>query len=151
MALQQLNAGAVSSSAQIPFYDPANGGDRRVSLAAMAEALRPLLAPLTNIATVYAAPNASGFTVTIAPPVQGQSLFLALTPAAGYAAGTIALPAKALLVDGQEVTVATSQAVTALTVNASGVPVYGAPTTLAAGGFFRLRYEGALGVWFRVG
>jgi hypothetical protein len=45
----------------------------------------------------------------------------------------------------------TTQAVTALTVAGNGATVNGAPTTLAANGFFRIRFDAVLDVWYRVG
>jgi len=44
-----------------------------------------------------------------------------------------------------------TQAVTTLTINGNGATVTGAPTTLAANAFFRLRFEAVAGVWYRVG
>jgi len=101
--------------------------------------------------TQYAAPAATGFTVLVAPPDSGDSMFLLLTPNAGYAAGTITLPAAATCVDGQELLVTTTQLVTALTVGGNGSTVNGAPTTLAANAFFRLRFDGVFKAWYRVG
>lgn len=100
-----------------------------------------------GLITQYAAPNATGFTVTIAPPTDGSSMFLLLTPTGAFAAGTITLPTNAK--DGQEVLVTCTQAVTALTVN--GGTVNGAPTALTANGFFRLRYDGVFKNWYRIG
>jgi hypothetical protein len=79
-------------------------------------------------------------------------MFLLLTPTGGFAAGTITLPAQATCVDGQEVLVTTTQLVTALTVGGNGATaVNGAPTTLAANAFFRMRYDGPAKSWYRVG
>ena len=64
------------------------------------------------------------------------------------AAQTVTLPS-AGLINGQMLTVATRSAITALTVN--GGTVYGAPTTLAAGGFFSLIYSSTAAAWFRKG
>jgi hypothetical protein len=55
------------------------------------------------------------------------------------------------VLDKQEILVNTTQAITALTINANGATIVGAPTTLAAGGFFRLRFDGVLDTWYRVG
>lgn len=99
--------------------------------------------------TQYATPAATGFSVEIAST--GQSTHLILTPVAGYAAGTIVLPAVAGLVDKQEILVNCTQAVTTLTVNGNGRTVVGAPTTLAANAFFRLKYDSFTQNWYRVG
>lgn len=150
-SIQRLPTSTPTSAAQIPFNDPGNGRDARASLADFAEALQALLSPPAGFITQYAAPNTTGFNVAIAPPTDGASVYLLLTPAAAYAAGTITLPAQALCIDGQELLVSCTQAVTTLTVAGGGSTVNGAPTTLAANGFFRLRFDGVFKAWYRVG
>jgi len=151
MSIQRLNQGTPSSASQLPFYDPQNGQDRRASLADIAEVIQDeLVLPSVQFKQRFA-PNATGFNVTVTPLQQGQSGWLLLTPDAGYAAGTVNLPAIATLVDDQEVLVTTTQAVTTLTVGNGGAIVNSAPTTLAAGGFFRLRFDLINGSWYRVG
>lgn len=145
-----LTQGAISAGSSIPFYDPSNGADRRTSVTDLAALLQTLLTASAPLAQ-YSAPNATGFSVTVAPAVAGQSVWLLLTPAAGYAAGTVVLPASATAVDGQEVSVTCTQAVTTLTVSGNGATVNGAPTTLAANAFFKLRFDGVFGAWYRVG
>lgn len=105
-----------------------------------------------EIETQYSAPAASGFSVTIAPSVDGNNVWLLLTPVAGYAAGTVVLPALATLADGQEVIVSTTQAITTLTVSLNGATAAnGAPTTMAANAYFRLKYDATLSSWYRIG
>lgn len=150
MPINQLNQGTLTTASQIAFYDTDNGADRRASIAALAEVIQEQLTDgNAEGVTQYSAPNATGFTVTITPPTNGASMWLLLTPAAGYAAGTIVLPATP--VDGQEVLVSCTQAVTTLTVNGNGKTVNGAPATLAANAFFRMRYDGVFSAWYRVG
>lgn len=151
MGIKDINQGTPTSASQIPFYDVPNGQDRRASVAQFATVLQPLLSPAGGLVTQYAAPNASGFSVTVSPPTDGASMFLLLTPAAGYAAGTIVLPAQSTCIDGQELLVSCTQAVTTLTVSGNGSTVNGAPTTLAANGFFRLRFDGVFKAWYRAG
>ncbi len=151
MAIDRLNQGTPTTASQIPFGDPTNGQDRRASLSAITEAIQATLSPLGGFITQYAAPNASGFNVAIAPPTNGASMWLVLTPTAGFAAGTITLPLQSLCTDGQEVLVSCTQVVTALTVAGNGATVNGAPTTLAANAFFRLRFEGVAQAWYRTG
>jgi len=146
VTIRQFSQGTPTSASQVPFYDPENGCDRRASLAEFATALSSLLAGAGGgFVTQYAAPNASGFSVTVVPPAEGASVFLLLSPGGAYAAGTIVLPSAT---DGQEVLVHSRQAVTTLTVSGTAS---GAPTTIAAGGFFRMRFDGVLGLWCRVG
>lgn len=152
MALQALSQGTPTAASQLPFYDPQNGADRRASLAQLAEVLQELLASSGQMVSQYAAPSATGFGVQVAPFTEGGSVFLLLTPAAAYAAGTVTLPAVASCTHGQEVLVHSTQAVTALTVAGNGASVVsGAPTTLAAGGSFRLRFDAVLQGWYRAG
>jgi hypothetical protein len=80
-------------------------------------------------------------------------MWLALTPTGTIASLTVVLPIGS---DGQEVLVSTTQALTSLTVTgatvgASPQPVNGAPTTMAANAFFRLRFDGVSSSWYRVG
>jgi len=97
-----------------------------------------------TLSTRYAAPSATGFSVTAE-----SNTHLILTPLAGYAAGTIVLPATPT--DRDEFLCNSTQAVTTLTINGNGKTVTGGPTTLAANAFFRLKYDGVLSVWYRVG
>lgn len=150
-AINNLGTRLPSSAAQFPFYDASQGQDARCSLQDIAAALAPLLTASGGLITQYAAPNATGFGVTIAPPTDGTSMFLLLTPAAGYAAGTITLPPQANCIDGQELLVSCTQAVTTLTVAGNDSTVNGAPAALTANGFFRLRFDGVFKAWYRCG
>jgi hypothetical protein len=151
MAIERLNQGTLSAASQLPFYDASNGADARASVTALAALMATLLGTASLQLTQYAAPNATGFTVTIAPQTDGASVWLVLTPTTIFAAGTIVLPAVALCQHGQEVLVNSTHTVTALTVNSNGATINGAPTTLAANAFFRLKFDGVLKVWYRVG
>lgn len=151
MAIEKLTQGTISTAASIPFYDPANGADRRASVTELAALIQKQITTTGQFITRYSSPNASGFSVTIAPETDGQSVYLLLTPAAGYAAGTIVLPALASCVDGQEVLVSCTQSVTTLTVSGNGATVNGAPSSFAANGFARLRFDGVQHAWYRIG
>jgi hypothetical protein len=147
--LPQITDLAVSD--QLPLNSTDAGCDVRVALSVLADFIQSLLTVPTALLTQYAAPSATGFSVTVAPPEDGDSVWLLLTPAAGYATGTIVLPAQSTLADGQELLCNCTQAVTTLTVSGSGATVVGAPTTLAANAFFRLRYDGVTLKHYRVG
>lgn len=146
-AINQLSTGTITAADLLVFFSSSNGDTRKVSLSDLATALDPLLAVSDGMVTQYFSPNATGFSVGITD--DQQSRWLLITPLAGYAAGTVVLPATPT--DRQEVLVSTTQAVTALTVNGNGNPVNGAPATLAANGFFRLRYDGVNDSWYRAG
>ena len=142
---------ALAAGDQLPLYSAANGDARRASLTLLASYLQPLITSQDDMETQYSAPNATGFNITVAPTVAGGDVWLRITPTAGFAAGTVTLPLLASSVDKQEVLVSCNQAVTTLTVGGNGSTVEGAPTTLAANAFFRLRYEAVFHVWVRVG
>lgn len=149
MSINNLNAGTIATSDQIPFFSTSNGQDRKASvseLLALASA-----SASGDFIEQYSAPNATGFSVTITPPTTGDKVWLILTPAAGYAAGTIVYPPVAQCVNGQEILVNCTQSVTTLTTTGNGSTVYGAPTTLAANAFFRMRFNGVNQSWYRVG
>lgn len=145
-----LQQGAITAGSTLPFYDQNNGADRRVSVTEFCALLQTLLSASAPLAQ-YSAPAATGFSVTVAPAVSGQSTWLLLTPAAGYAAGTVVLPASSTAVDGQEISVTCTQSVGTLTTSGNGATVNGAPTSLSANGFFKLRFDGVFGAWYRVG
>lgn len=86
----------------------------------------------------------TGFSITIGANV-GK---LILQPAGTLASGTITMPAAPI--DGQEVAVASTAAVTALTMAANtGQTLLGGLTTIAANGFGKWTYSA--GTWFRTG
>lgn len=139
---------------QLPVYDQGNGDARKASLSLLLSWLQSSLTfPSTGVpeyATQRSAPSATGFNVAITDG--SDNIHLILTPAAGYAAGTITLPAKANCVDKQLVLVNCTQAVTTLTVDANGATaVTGEPSALAANDFFTLKYDAGTSTWYRVG
>lgn len=153
MAIQNLNQGTPSLSSSVPFYDDANGRDARCSVTELAALILSGLSSV-GFATQYSSPNVSGYAVTVSPPTSGTPVWLLLTPVSDASALTINLP---IGVHGQEVLVSSTHAVTAtLTVTGalvggSNQAVNGAPGTLAANGFFRLKFNGVGGSWHRVG
>ena len=148
--INQLSAvDSLLASDLVPIFSQANGDARKSSLTLLAEFIQTLITSTDDKRTQYYAPQATGFSVQI--DGTGQSIWLIMTPIAGLAAGTIILPLVAGVLDKQEILVNTTQLVTTLTINANGATVVGAPTTLAANAFFRLRFDGVLKTWYRVG
>lgn len=96
--------------------------------------------------TQYASP-ATGTTVALTDANEDNHLIL--TPTGTLAALTLTLPAT--LRDKQTVLVNCTQIITTLTVDGNGATVNGAPTTLAANGYFKLKYDISLDSWYRVG
>lgn len=131
-----------------------NGQDYRVLLGVLLAYIQNNLSfdgvgqqPFT---TQYAAPSATGFSIPI--PLGPDNVHLILTPTAGFAAGTIVLPALSGCVDKQEVLVNCTQQVTALTVSPNGaLAVTGEPPSLGADDFFRLKLDLPTQTWYRIG
>lgn len=127
---------------KLPVYSVENGDIRKASLNTLLTFLSQNLS-VDRLVTQYAAPTATGFSVTIAQ----RNTHLILTPSAGYAAGTIVLPANP--VDRDEFLMNSTQAVTTITF--SGGTVIGAPTGIAANGFARYKFDALLSRWYRIG
>lgn len=134
---------------QVPVYSAANGDARKASLTLLKTFFQEGVTAADDKITQYAAPSATAFSIQVNN--DSDSVWLVLTPTAGFAAGTLVLPAVANCVDRQEVLVNCTQAVTTLTVSGNGATVTGAPTTLVANGFFRLRFTAVTKTWYRVG
>lgn len=148
--INQLSAvDQVQSSDQVPIYSSENGDARKASLALLKTFFQEGITAADDKITQFAAPSATGFSIQVNN--DADSVWLVLTPAAGFAAGTLVLPAVANCVDRQEILVNCTQAVTTLTVSGNGSAVTGAPTTLAANAFFRLRFTAVTKTWYRVG
>jgi hypothetical protein len=138
---------AVTASTR--FAVDQNDMDFSVSVGALMDYIESQIQTGDGKQLQYAAPAATGFAVAITD--SSASVWLVLTPAAGYAAGTITMPAVANCVENQEVLVNCTQSVATLTVAGNGGTVIGAPASLSANGFFRLRFEPVLKIWYRVG
>jgi len=153
--INQLSAtDSVTAGDLLAAYIQSAGDARKVSvttlLAYMQANLTFTAAGIAAFETQYAAPSATGFTVPFTD--SSANTHLILTPTAGYAAGTITLPAVANCIDKQEVLVNCTQQVTTLTVDGNGaVAVTGEPASLGADDFFRLKYDLTTQTWYRVG
>jgi hypothetical protein len=126
-----------------PLWPQADQDTRKATLQSLLTLLEDNITLPGVLGVQYAAPSATGFTVA----VEAADTWLVLTPVAGYAAGTITLPA--VRTAGQRVQVNCTQSVTTLTVSGNGTTVTGAPATLAANDFFTLTYDSTLNAWFR--
>jgi hypothetical protein len=152
---QLTRATELSAGDLLAIFSTGDGDARALAISLLQDYLQDNLDFSNNgdYATQYSAPSATGFNVAVTDGGDNNTnVHLILTPLAGYANGTITLPAKAGLVDKQEVLVNCTQAVTTLAIGlngASGAP--GAPTTLAANAFFRLKYDAVTFNWYRVG
>lgn len=148
--INQLSAvDTVVGGDQVPIYSSSNGDARKASMNVLKTFMQEGVTANDDKITQYAAPSATGFSVQIAD--DSDSIWLVLTPAAGYADGEIILPTLANCVEGQEILVNCTQAVTTLVVDGNGATVTGEPASLAANDFFRLRFEPVTDTWYRVG
>lgn len=143
----------LSAGDLFPLYSQANGDARAAALSViLAYVEENFGVSFAEYVSQYSAPNASAFNVQVTDGKNNNTnVHLILTPTGGFAAGTVTMPAKASCVDKQELLVNCTQAVTALTVAGNGATVTGAPTTLAANAFFRLKYDAVTSTWYRVG
>jgi len=140
---------SVSAGDLFPVYVSSEGDARKVSGTNLRDFVLDGASVADDKVTQYAAPSGTGFTVTITN--SSNSVWLILTPTGTFAAGTIILPSVANAVDKQELLVNSTQTVTSLTINGNGATVTGAPSTISANGFFRLRFDDVANVWYRVG
>lgn len=142
---------SLSDGDLLVIWNTTNGDTRKVSVSTLVDFVQQQITADDDQEAQYFAPNASGFAVTVSPSVDGNDVWLNMTPAAGYAAGTVTLPPVASCVDQQEVLVTSTQAVTTLTTAGNGGTVNGAPAGLAANGFFRLKFNAVNTSWYRIG
>ncbi len=140
---QLSSVSSVQGGDQLAVWATNNGDSRKASVTTLMDYVNANVTTVTQN-TQYAAPAATGFSVT----VNTGNVWLILTPVSTYATGVVVLPTGAS--DKDTVTVNCTQIVTSLTVS-SGATVVGAPATLAANDFFTMRYDGATSSWYRVG
>jgi len=144
--INQLTAvDSIVAGDQIPVWSNNNGGARKAAMSVLLAYIQDNIQFPSAFTKQFAAPSATGFSVD----VDDGEVWLVLTPVAGYAAGTIVLPAGPA--DGDEFLCNCTQAVTTLTIDGNGKTVTGGPTKLAANDSFRLKYESVTGTWYRVG
>lgn len=147
--INQLNGiSSPSGSDLLPLYSQQNGDARKISLTNLAIWLSGQTNTMDSLQTQYAAPSATGFSVSIKD--SSASIWLILTPTGTFAAGTLVLPSVSNVVDRQELLVNCTQAITALTISPNGATVTGAPTALTANQYFRLRFDAVTKTWYRV-
>lgn len=138
----------VSAGDQIPVYTPNNGDARRMPVSSLLAYFQTAFASPTMAVNLYVPGN--GFNITVPTPVSEQQWML-LQPAGALATGTITLPLNTGVPDGTEVTITTTQTITALTIALNGATAaYGAATSLAAGSGSILRFYQATNSWYNI-
>ena len=141
--LSQLSGGD-----QIPVYVPNNGDARKVSVSQLLAYFQQTFAAPTVSTNLYV--PATGFNITVPTPVSEQQWML-LQPASDLASGTITLPLNTGVPDGSQLLVTSTRTITLLSIGLNGAAaISGAPTALAVGGFFTLRFYQATNSWYRV-
>lgn len=137
---------SLSSGDLVPVYAQSNGDARAA----------PMSAILAFVENNFASPDYQNITVapldgfTIELDKSTKSIWLILSPAAGLTLGTIVLPEPADCFDGQTIVVTSSEAIAGLVVNGNGGTVNGAPSAIAADGFFSLRFHRVTSTWWCV-
>lgn len=129
-------------------FQTRNQDERRCTLTLLLEFIKEEIETSKELASQYSSP-ASGATTQVTD--SGASTHLILTPASTLATLTLKLPLVTNLADKQRVLVTSSQSVTALTVDLNGASGNGIPSTIAAGGFFSLKYDAVMSAWNRIG
>lgn len=138
----------VSPGDQVPVYSPNNGDARRLPVSSLLQYFQQTFASPTLATNVYT--PGTGFNVAVPTPVAAQQWML-IQPAGTLALGTITLPLNTQTPDGTEVLVTTTQQITGFTMALNGATAaYGAPSTLAAEDFFRMRFVQATNSWYRI-
>jgi hypothetical protein len=138
----------VSSGDQIPVYTPSNGDARRMSISALLTYFQQSFASPTLATNLYV--PGTGFNQTVPTPVAQQQWML-LQPAGTLATGTITFPLNTGVPDGTEVLITSTQTITALTLAPNNAAnIFGAVTTLSAGGFVRYRFYQPTNSWYRI-
>ena len=138
----------VSPGDQVPVYSPNNGDARRLPVSSLLQYFQQTFASPTLATNVYT--PGTGFNVAVPTPVAAQQWML-IQPAGTLALGTITLPLNTKTPDGTEVLVTTTQQITGFTLALNGATAaYGAPSTLSAEDFFRMRFVQATNSWYRI-
>jgi hypothetical protein len=139
----------VSGGDQFAVYSPNTGDARRLPVSALLAYFQQTFAAPTLATNVYT--PGTGFSIAVPTPVSQQQWML-LQPAGTLASGTITLPLNTATPDGTEVLITSTQIITSLTIGLNGASAAnGAPTTLAANGFARMRFVQAQNSWYRIG
>jgi hypothetical protein len=137
-----------SAGDQIPVYSPNNGDARRLPMSALLSYFQQQFASPTVAVNLYV--PATGFNIAAPTPISEQQWIL-LQPAGTLATGTVTLPLNTSTPDGTEILVTTTQIITTFAVGLNGATAaFGAPTTLAANAFFRLRFYQPTNSWYRI-
>lgn len=145
-----LAVDVVAAGDLIPVYDASNGDARKASMTVLQTFMQDNLnfdLP-DDFTTLRELTLVTGFSIQV---TNGDDNIFLIMGGASSSTGTIVLPAFSGLADKQEVLVHASLTVTTLTLDKNGaLSISGGPSTLAAGDFFKLRYDLTTTIWYRV-
>lgn len=146
---------SVAGGDQLAIGSTTNGDDRRAPISVLKDYMQSALSFSEDLESVtqYSAPSSTGFSVALTDgDKDNKNIWLILTPTGGFASGTLVLPLNTNLRDKQEIQFISTQSVTTLTIDQNGATsLVGAPTTLSANDFFKLKYDLATSTWYRIG
>lgn len=139
---------AIDPGDRMICWSTADGDRREIPYSVLLEFVRDNIgAP--GFRTITAQPGGNLFTVPFLDTSENQ--WLLLIPQGTFSHGTITLPALANVIDGQECIVNCSQQVEIFTIAPNGaLEVVGAPTALAAGDNFRVKFSALTSSWYVV-
>lgn len=150
---QLSTADTLTAGDLLPIWRANNSDTRKTSLTALTTYMQSALTfpsvGQAQFVVQYAAPVATGFTVTLVSTSNNQ--WLIMSPLATYATGTITFPPIASLVDNQEIIIFSTQIVTALTISGNGATIAGSPGFITANGALRFKYNALASTWYRLG
>lgn len=142
------NTDRIGPCDSVVIWSGDNGDFRGMPLDVLKEAIKPEQGNQSSLLVQHFNPNAN-FTLNIDNHEVGT--YLVLNPSTSITTGSIKLPERYEVTDGQVVLVACSQQVTNFSVDGDNALVIGAPNALAANGFFKLKYDKLSNTWYRVG
>jgi len=142
------NTDRIGPCDSIVIWSGDNGDFRGVPLDVLKETIKPEQGNQSSLLVQHFNPN-TNFTLNIDNHEVGT--YLVLNPSTSITTGSIKLPERYEVTDGQVVLVACSQQVTNFSVDGNNALVIGAPNALAANGFFKLKYDKLSNTWYRVG
>lgn len=140
-----LSAGDV-----VPVYVQSQGDARGAAMSVIAEfVLSTIEVSGTDFVTQYALPAANGFSIQVNDT--SENTHLVISPTGPFATGTIVLPAFSKLIEGQQLMVTITQALSSLTISSGIASVIGAPAGLIANQTFIIKFDSASSAWYTIG
>jgi len=148
---QLSQASSISGADELALFSKRNGDTRKVTGEQLADYVLAAIDGEPDETIYSLTTDGNSFTVVVLPATPGGNAWALITLSVPAPAGTIILPGVDDRAHGQEVLVTCTQAVAVLTVNGSGAALAGAPGSLAANGYFRLRFDSISSTWYRIG